>query len=165
MNPNNSSAIGGRSRRCYFVFFMLSFDIVVAMDNALPHMLTRADLEKAVRIFVGRLRDGGLFVASIRDYDRMLQEKPAPSAPYVHKTENGQRVLFQTWDWVGENYRFIQYIIDGGASLQISKFECEYPATRREEISKLLYACGCREVFWKLLEITGFYQPVVIVRK
>ena len=145
--------------------FSERFDIIIAMDNALPHMLTAADLEKAIRSIVGQLRDGGLFVASIRDYDRMLQEKPAHSAPYVHKTESGRRVLFQTWDWVGENYRFIQYIIDDGASLQVSKFACEYRAVRREEISRLLCACGCREVRWEFPETTGFYQPIVIARK
>ena len=141
------------------------FDIVIAMDNALPHMLTAADLEKAIRSIIGQLRGGGLFVASIRDYDRMLEEKPAHSAPYIHKTEAGQRVLFQTWDWFGENYRFIQYIIDDGSSLQVSKFACEYRATRREEISTLLSACGCRDVRWEFPETTGFYQPIVSARK
>ena len=145
--------------------FSERFDIVIAMDNALPHMLTAADLEKALRSIVGRLCGGGLFVASIRDYDRMLEERPAHSAPYVHKTGSGQRVLFQTWDWVGENYRFVQYIIDDGASLEISKFECEYRAVRREEITGLLQACGCRDVRWEFPETTGFYQPIVIARK
>jgi 2-polyprenyl-3-methyl-5-hydroxy-6-metoxy-1,4-benzoquinol methylase len=145
--------------------FSERFDIVIAMDNALPHMLMAADLEKAIRSIVGQLRDSGLFVASIRDYDRMLEEKPAHSAPYVHKTGNGQRVLFQTWDWIGENYRFVQYIIDDEASLQVSKFECAYRATRRDEITQLLYSCGCRDVRWECPESTGFYQPIVIARK
>ena len=141
------------------------FEIIIAMDNALPHMLTSADLKQAIRSITGQLCDGGLFVASIRDYDRMLQEKPAYSAPYVHKTEHGQRVLFQTWDWAGENYKFIQYIIDDAETTQISRFACEYRATRREEITALLRACGCREVVWKMPGETGFYQPVVIAVK
>lgn len=145
--------------------FPESFDIVIAMDNALPHMLSGDDLKAAVNSIVNRLRSGGLFVASIRDYDLMLREKPAFSAPYVHKTEKGQRVLFQTWDWVGENYRFVQYIIDDEGVPQISKFCCEYRATRREELSGLLLSAGCREVLWKMPEETGFYQPVVIVMK
>ena len=141
------------------------FDIVIAMDNALPHMLSGAELGKAVESIVDRLRPGGLFVASIRDYDQMLAEKPRFSAPYVHKTDKGQRVLFQTWDWVGENYRFIQYIIDDEGSARLSRFECEYRATRREELSGLLRAAGCREVTWRMPEDTGFYQPLVLARK
>ena len=145
--------------------FSERFDIVIAMDNALPHMLTGDDLKKAVDSIADRLLDGGLFVASIRDYDRMLEEKPAFSPPYVHKTEGGQRVLFQTWDWVGENYRFTQYIIDDEGEAQPSKFCCAYRATRREELSALLAAAGCGEIQWRMPEETGFYQPVVIAKK
>jgi 2-polyprenyl-3-methyl-5-hydroxy-6-metoxy-1,4-benzoquinol methylase len=145
--------------------FTEQFDIVIAMDNALPHMLSHAALEKAVNSIAGRVRSGGIFVASIRDYDLMLQEKPAHSAPYVHKTEKGQRVLFQTWDWAGENYSFIQYIIDDEETLQTGKFECDYRAVRREEMTELFRAAGCSEVRWHFPEETGFYQPIVIARR
>ena len=145
--------------------FSEQFDVVIAMDNALPHMLSHTALEKAVNSIVGRIRSGGIFVASIRDYDRMLLEKPAYSAPYVHKTDKGQRVLFQTWDWMGENYRFIQYIIDDEETTQVSRFECEYRATRRDELTALLRSAGCREVTWQFPEETGFYQPIVIAGK
>ena len=120
--------------------FFEKYDIVIAMDNALPHMLSGEALSKAVNSITNQIRDGGLFVASIRDYDRILQEKPAFSAPYVHKTDKGQRVLFQTWDWVGENYKFIQYIIEDEDTTSVSKFECEYRATRREELTNQQYA-------------------------
>lgn len=141
------------------------FDIVIAMDNALPHMLSAADLARATASIADRLRPDGLFIASIRDYDLMLREKPAYSAPYIHRTADGQRVLFQTWDWQGENYKFVQYVIDDGETLEVSRFACEYRATRREEITRLLQAGGCRDVRWKMPEETGFYQPVVIARK
>lgn len=145
--------------------FSEQFDIVMAMDNALPHMLTAKDLESAVRSILQRVRTGGLFVASIRDYDALLAEKPPYSPPYIHKTAQGQRVSFQTWDWEGDRYKLTQYIIDDGDTLQISKFPCEYRATRREEMTKLLLAHGCRDVVWKFPEETGFYQPIVIGRK
>ena len=145
--------------------FSEKFDIIIAMDNALPHMLTYETLEKAIKSIVNQMNNDGLFVASIRDYDLLLKEKPSYSAPYIYKTDKGQRVLFQTWDWIGENYKFIQYIIDDEESTKIRKFECEYRATRREEITKLLYSNGCREVQWELPEKTGFYQPIVIAKK
>ena len=145
--------------------FSEQFDIVIAMDNALPHMLTHEALETAVKSIVGRIRPGGIFVASIRDYDSILAEKPPYSAPYIHKTEKGQRVSFQAWSWSGDNYRLTQYIIDDEDNLQISKFDCEYRATRREELTKLLISDGCRNVVWKFPEETGFYQPIAIARK
>lgn len=145
--------------------FSEKFDIVIAMDNALPHMLTDKDLEKAVRSITGQIRPGGIFVASIRDYDSLLAEKPPYSPPYIHRTDGGKRVSFQTWDWDGDNYRLTQYIIEDGDDLKISKFVCEYRAARREELTNLLLANGCSEVSWKFPEETGFYQPIVMARK
>lgn len=145
--------------------FTEKFDIVICMDNALPHMLSAADLKAALESITDRLIPGGIFVASIRDYDALLTAKPPYSPPYIHKTGAGQRVSFQTWRWEGEHYRLVQYIIDDGASLQIGKFECEYRATRRDEISELLKGCGCTDVQWLFPEDSGFYQPIVIARK
>ena len=145
--------------------FSETFDIVIAMDNALPHMLSHDDLEAAVKSIVNQTTEGGIFVASIRDYDALLTEKPPYSPPYIHKTEDGQRVSFQTWTWEGNHYKLTQYIIDDEETLQVSKFDCEYRATRREELTNLLLASGCREGVWKFPEETGFYQPIVIARK
>ncbi len=145
--------------------FDRQFDIVIAMDNALPHMLSRNALERAAGSIADRVRPGGIFVASIRDYDSLLAGKPPYSPPYIHKTDRGQRVSFQTWAWKDDNYKLIQYIIDDGDALQISKFECEYRAVRRAELSEVLLSAGCGEVAWKFPEETGFYQPIVVAKK
>jgi len=145
--------------------FPEQFDIVLAMDNALPHMLSGEDLDAAIGSMAQRIAPGGLFVASIRDYDALLKDKPLYSPPYIHKTEAGQRVSFQTWTWEGDHYRLIQYIIDDEKMLQVSRFECEYRATRREEMTEVLLAHGCRKVEWKFPEETGFYQPIVVGKK
>ena len=142
-----------------------TFDVVMAMDNALPHMLTHDDLKSAVESMVDRLVPNGLLVASIRDYDALLESKPPYSPPYIHKTEKGQRVSFQTWDWEGEHYRLVQYIIEDDGVPQVSKFACEYRATRREELTQLLLAAGCREATWLFPEETDFYQPMIVAKK
>ena len=141
------------------------FDIVIAMDNALPHMLTAENLEAAVGSIVRQIRPGGIFLASIRNYDELLMSKPLYSSPYIHKTDKGQRVSFQTWVWTDDNYRLTQYIIEDESNLKINKYDCEYRAVRREELRKLLLSCGCREVIWQFPEQTGFYQPIVIAKK
>lgn len=145
--------------------FSVLFDVIVCMDNALPHMLTKGDLQAAIQSIVNQLTPGGLFVASIRDYDALLIEKPPYSPPYIHRTDKGQRVSFQTWNWENDHYKLTQYIIDDEDTLQISKFDCEYRAVRRQELTELLTACGCSKVEWKLPEETGFYQPIVIAKK
>lgn len=141
------------------------FDIIIVMDNALPHMLSAESLSSAVNSITNQLKAGGMFVASIRDYDTILADKPPYSPPYIHQTSNGQRVSFQTWAWHDDHYRLTQYIITDEDTLAVSKFECEYRATRREELTKLLLANGCHDVVWKMPEETGFYQPIVIAKK
>ena len=145
--------------------FPETFDIVICMDNALPHMLSHDALETAIRSISGKIRDGGIFAASIRDYDALLMDKPPYSPPYIHKTEGGQRVSFQTWTWEEDRYKLIQYIIEDGKTPEVSKFACEYRATRRAEITDLLLASGCSEVKWLFPEETDFYQPIVVARK
>ena len=144
--------------------FAEQFDIVICMDNALPHMLSKSALETAIGSIANRMAAGGIFVASIRDYDALLLEKPPYSPPYIHKTEQGQRVSFQTWTWENEGYKLTQYIIDDEGALQISKFDCEYRAVRRQELTDILMANGC-SVEWKFPEETGFYQPIVMAKK
>ena len=141
------------------------FDVVMAMDNALPHMLTSEDLASAIGSISRQVRPGGIFVASIRDYDELLKRKPPYSPPYIHKTAEGQRVSFQTWEWEGESYRLVQYIIDDEGTLQISKFECAYRATRRQELTDLFLANGFGEVSWMMPDVTAFYQPIVVARR
>lgn len=145
--------------------FTEKFDIIIAMDNALPHMLTSDDLENGIKSITNQIRDNGIFVASIRDYDSLLMDKPPYSPPYIHKTDKGQRVSLQTWEWKEDIYKLTQYIVEDEDELQVSKFECEYRATTREEMTKLLFAHGCSKVEWKFPEETGFYQPIVVARK
>lgn len=145
--------------------FAAPFDIVIAMDNALPHMMTRDDLQRAVASITAQIREKGIFVCSIRDYDTLLTEKPNYSPPYIHAAEKGQRVSFQTWHWQDDCYQLVQYIIDDSETLSVSKFTCQYRATRRKELSELFLANGCSKVVWMFPEETGFYQPIAVVRK
>ncbi len=145
--------------------FSEKFNVVIAMDNALPHMLTELRLHGAVNSIGNQTKDGGMFIASIRDYDELLKSKPSCSTPYIHKSCDGQKVFFQTWQWFGENYKFTQYIIDDEKQLSVSKFDCEYRAVRREELTRHLLSCGFTKVEWKFPEETGFYQPIVIAVK
>ncbi len=145
--------------------FFEKFDIVIAMDNALPHMLSSEELSRAIKSITNQIKENGIFIGSIRDYDVLFQDKPPYSPPYIHETEKGKRVSFQTWVWNNDCYKLTQYIIDDEETLQINKFECEYRATRREELTALFIANSCKEVIWLFPEETGFYQPIVIARK
>jgi methylase of polypeptide subunit release factors len=73
------------------------FDVVIAFDNAIPHLLTDADLELAAHELRAKTRSGGLLLASIRDYDALLEERPEITSPRILATAEGKRVVFQVW--------------------------------------------------------------------
>jgi hypothetical protein len=114
-------------------------------------------------VFTGGVTYIGAY--AFRDYDALPADKPTYSPPYIHKTQKGQRVSFQTWDWQDDIYRLTQYIIDDQGVPTVSKFDCALRAVCRKEVTDLLLAHGCQDVMWKFPEETAFYQPIVIARK
>ncbi|HEY2364209.1 MAG TPA: class I SAM-dependent methyltransferase [Candidatus Angelobacter sp.] len=87
------------------------FDAVICMDNALPHLESAEELFQAAIQIRARLRPGGSFMASIRDYDRLLKERPAIQGPSFYPDEGRRRIVFQVWDWLDDRrYTFHLYI-------------------------------------------------------
>lgn len=76
--------------------FQEQFEIVIAMDNALPHMLSAESLNEAIKSIYSAVCPSGIFLNSIRDYDRLIEEKPPNSPPYIHQTDKGRGFHFKT---------------------------------------------------------------------
>ncbi len=53
-------------------------------------------MESAIKRIANLIAEGGMFVASIRTDDALLADKPPYSLPYLHKTEKGRRIPFQS---------------------------------------------------------------------
>lgn len=144
------------------------FDVVCALDNALPHLLTDEDLATALRETAAVLAPGGWFIASIRDYDRLIAERPRTTPLRLIDEPGGYRALFQIWDWRpdGGSYRLHQHIIQwrNGAS-EARVFESEYRALTRGAVERGLAAAGFADWQWLEPEDSRFYQPVVAARR
>lgn len=139
------------------------FDVVIACDNAIPHLLTDADLQQAARELRAKSRPGGLMLASTRDYDTLLQERPEATSHRVITTPEGKRVVFQVWEWQDEQYRVTQFIVvPQGPEWQMRYYTTSYRALRRETLTRALYQAGFGQVTWLMPEESGFYQPIVI---
>lgn len=78
------------------------FDVVLAADNALPHLLNEQDLARAVQQIAGKLHPGGLFLASIRDYDQIIVNHPAMPPPTFFQDGAYRRIYHQVWDWTSD---------------------------------------------------------------
>lgn len=59
------------------------FDVVIACDNALPHLLDENDMLLAAKSILAKMKSGSLFIGSIRDYDKILENKPVSTPPTV----------------------------------------------------------------------------------
>ena len=98
---------------------------------------------------------------SMKTNDRKITDLMAT----VHSGKTQLPDFQRGWVWDDERYHLIQYIIDDEETLQISKFECDYRATRRDELTSILLANRCSEVAWIPPADSGFYQPIVVARK
>jgi SAM-dependent methyltransferase len=141
------------------------FDVVLSCDNALPHLLTNVDLDLALQNVRAKLKPKGLFLASLRDYDELIQRRPRSSPPQVVEGAEGRRIIFQVWDWAadGQSYQLHLFLLrQVGSSWQTVERVTRYRALLREELRERLRQAGFGEAHWYLPEQSGFFQPVVI---
>lgn len=140
------------------------FHAVICMDNALPHLLSEADLTQAAGQIRAKLRIGGTFVASVRDYDQILPQRPVVQGPAFYSDEGKRRIVFQVWDWQdGRRYTFHMYITrETSAGWANFHGASAYRAVLRDEITCTLESHGFTNIRWRFPTESGFYQPIVI---
>lgn len=144
------------------------FDAVLACDNALPHLLTDDDLHQGLCAMASRLRRDGLFLASTRDYDVLVRERPAMTPAEILTGPPGRRIIFQVWDWHPDSrgYRVQQFIAkDTGTGWQMVCHAAEYRALLRADFTDALRLAGLTDVQWHAPERSGYHQPIVTARK
>lgn len=142
------------------------FDAVVSFDNALPHLLDDADINAACAALRRVLCPGGVLLVSIRDYDEVLRQRPSGDLPRRYPTEDGERIVFQVWDWLSEDrYSVRHFIIDGNpVRWSVTERKTTYRALTRAALSDALRRAGFQDVAWQMPHETGFYQPVIAAR-
>jgi glycine/sarcosine N-methyltransferase len=141
------------------------FDVVVAMDNALPH-LNVAQLGQAACAIASKLKPKGLFLASIRDYDKLILQRPTIQEPAFYGTHENRRIVHQVWDWI-DDARYVVHLYitaNSGQGWKTHHFVSEYRCLLREELSDVLRNAGFEVVHWLMPSDSGFYQPMVLAR-
>jgi len=142
------------------------FDVVASLDNALPH-LDANGVELAVRAMASKIRPAGLLLASIRDYDALIAERPTVQGPAFYGTGGDRRIVHQVWDWTGlDRYVAHFYItIHTGRDWIVHHFVSEYRCVLRDDLSKVLRASSFTDPKWIMPAESGFYQPLVLAVK
>jgi glycine/sarcosine N-methyltransferase len=144
------------------------FDVVLACDNALPHLLSNDHLQQAVNQMAAKLRPAGLFLASTRDYDDLVRQRPRGTPVRVFDDPGERRLVFQVWDWTadGQRYQVHQFLVRGaGEDWCTSHYATWYRALLRQELDEALRRGGLTEIRWHMPPDSGYYQPIVTARK
>ena len=142
------------------------FDAVLVADNALPHLLSQLDLEHATVEIAGKLKDSGILMATIRDYDHLLSARPTMLEPAFYEQDGKIRFVHQVWQWHGEQYAIHIYLtLETESGWRVKHFASLYRALRRSDLNQALQAAGFTNIRWLEPDTTSFYQPIVIAIK
>jgi SAM-dependent methyltransferase len=163
-----------------------TFDVVLSCDNSISHLMDDAELLQAAGQIRGRLKPDGIFLATIRDYDQVIQERQAstgntaplpgvagadastrmqPTLPRVFQEPQGQRIVFQIWDWTDDNRSYTLqhfHMQRRHDRWEVQCYTTRYRALLRTDLSRILEQAGFADIVWLMPEESGYYQPVVL---
>jgi SAM-dependent methyltransferase len=141
------------------------FDAVIACDNAIPHLLTDADILLAFEQFYRCTVSGGACIISVRDYAAMERGGRQFYPRLIHDTEEGRVILFDVWEFEGEYYDLTAYVVeDTGQDLAQTHVirGGRYYCVTIETLERLFRQAGFIEV--RTLQ-DRFYQPLIVALK
>lgn len=144
------------------------FDVVISCDNAVPHLLDGAEVDRAVSEMFGKLRPGGVLIISTRDYDRVLRERPTTAPPFdLPGTPRRVFVRLHEWDAPDSPLYTVRFLIltheDG--RWHVADHATRYRALPAAQLTDSASRAGLIGITWLTAEQTGFHQPIMIARR
>ena len=139
------------------------FDVLIACDNAVPHLLSDKDILQAFSQFYQCLRPGGGLIISVRDYDKE-QKTSQIKAEGLHLIDGVRHIMFQVWEFEGDIYELSMYLVkdDGQTSCQTQVMRAHYYAIGTKRLISLLQEAGFTKV--KRLDDV-YFQPVILATR
>lgn len=139
-------------------------DVVLAFDNAVPHLLSDADILLAFESFFRCLRPGGVCLLSVRDYDASSRGSDFVHAYGVRWLGGVRHVPLQVWRWLDELRYEVAFhiVIESSPQAGLLTFLTEYYAVSVARLLELLEQAGF--VDCQRLDDT-IYQPVLLARR
>lgn len=139
------------------------FDAVISAGNAVPHLLSDAEILEALREMHRCLRPGGGAIITMRQYDHEERGKGLIHPFRVFDEGDRRFVIFQVWDFEGEVYDYSMYFVeDDGRSetLKTHVMRSDYYAISPDHLARLMQQADFDDV--KRLD-DGVTHPAIVV--
>lgn len=141
------------------------FDLVIACDNAVPHLLSDDEITQAFREFYRCTTAQGGCLISVRDYANIERKGRRLNPRTVHDTQDGKLVLFDLWEFDGNYYDFTTYAVldrgNGNADTHVIPGGRYYCVTI-PKLESLMKRAGFEKV---VILNERFFQPLILAKK
>jgi len=134
------------------------FDVVLAADNAVPHLPDDEEILRACRAFRRCTRPGGAAVVSVRDYDAMEKVGLQLQPHAVRRLEDELVSVFQVREFDGAHYVIHLHVVVGD---RVHVARTRYYAVSLTRLAELLREAGFADV--ERID-DRFYQPLLVAR-
>jgi SAM-dependent methyltransferase len=141
------------------------FHLVIACDNAIPHLLSDEDILRAFRSFHAATVENGGAIISVRDYGGMDKEETIINPRRVHNITGGRVVLFDIWEFNGDYYDVTIYSLAdrGDGDLHAKAIRGgRYYCVSIQKLEALFEEAGFEHVTTLR---DRFFQPLIVARK
>ncbi len=137
------------------------FDAIVACDNAIPHLLSDAEILTAFAECRCVLAPGGVLLISVRDYGAMERRTPDHHPYGTRIVGECSYTAEQIWHWERVQYILTLRLTEKRASgaLVVHEFQSRYYAVEIAAIEKLLHIAGFASVARR---DEHFFQPLLV---
>jgi len=136
------------------------FDLVIACDNSIPHLLSDDEIRLAFReMYHCAAADGGVLI-SVRDHDP-AESTGTKLVPYGLRTEGDRRYLvFQLWEFHGPIYDLSMYFVEDrdGSECTAHVMRSKYYAVPVSRVVELMTEAGFQAV--RRID-DRFFQPLI----
>lgn len=126
------------------------FDAVISWGNSIPHMMTEADILKALSSIYSRINDGGIALFDMRNYDVMLEKKKRFHPMRINDVKDDKRYsLLFVFDYLESFIRFnvIYLIEDLKTGEKHMEFESvDYNPIKKNDFVKMLTQVGFKNI-------------------
>lgn len=159
---NLNVAFGVADMRDLQKVYQRKFDLVIACDNAIPHLLSDDEIRQAFEQFYGISSEQGGCLISVRDYAAMEKGGRQFYPRLVHATENGKLIIFDLWEFDGDYYDITIYIVEdaGTATAKTSVIRGgRYYCVSISKLEALMKEAGFKTV---VILKERIYQPLLI---